>query len=371
MPSIVILGANGQVGTEVCLCLSRMEGVHPIPITRTKLGAAFLERCGVDCRVGSMQDPAEATRLLADADLVVDFSLPRGLPWDIRRGMRTNITNAIRCAPPGVPYAFVSSTMAFGMPQGAPRYRRYLFARTPYSADKRFGERLTRVRGLIARRPTYVLRLGQVHGELQSVSRAMLSGTGEPAALGPHWERPSDAVFCSTIALALRHLAEGRDAPGTYSLVESPDWSRRELRDFYAAQLGVSPVLVERETARHPGALPSLAAARRLLGHVVARGLRGLVANKDFLTAQLMPLPPAIERRLKARHLSRRALAEVGSGDAPAAAPQYFDGPVPGKRLPSLSDTFRTMAPVRTAVERVLEERIGAESHNLRTALGR
>jgi nucleoside-diphosphate-sugar epimerase len=363
MRSIGIIGANGQVGTEVCLCLAQMTGVRVIPITRTKLGAAFLERCGVRCEVGSMQEPDEARRLLADAELVVDFSLPRGLPWEIRRGMSTNITHAIRCAPAGAPYVFISSTMAFGMPQGAPRYRRYVFARTPYSADKRFGERLTRLRGVLESRPTYAIRLGQVHGELQGVSRAMMLATRDDSvALNGSGSTPTDAVFCSTIALALRHIAEHEDPPGTYSLVESPEWSRRDLSAFYATQNGRTVNVGEQQLRDQSGVGQSLPRARGLLRQMISAGVRSLSAHKDFLTAQFMPLPPAFERRLKAQHLSRRALAEVASEGAPS--PSYFDGPVPGKRLTSLSETFVAMASVRAAVAKVLEERIGGTSHN-------
>ena len=67
MPAIAVVGANGQVGTEVCLCLAQMKEVRLIPIVRTKLSAAFLEQCGLECQVGSMQDVEEAKRLLRTA----------------------------------------------------------------------------------------------------------------------------------------------------------------------------------------------------------------------------------------------------------------------------------------------------------------
>ena len=281
--------------------------------------------------------------------------------------MTTNIVHAIRSAPPRAPYVFISSTMAFGMPQGASRYRRYLVARTPYSADKRFGERLTRTRGLVDRRPTYILRLGEVHGELQNVSREMLLSARQQRLAVRQSTTSSDTVFSSTIALALAHLAQGMDPPGTYTLLESPEWSRRRLFEFYAAQVGVALNVDESGHSEQALVGGAVAAVRGLARSLVAFGVSRISARKDFLTAQFMPFPPAIERRLKAQHLLRRAVAEVQAGrEQASSAARYFEGPVPGKRLASLPNTFTATESVRESVAKLLDERIGHESHNFR-----
>ena len=36
MTTIGVIGANGQVGAEVCLFLSEMEGIEVVPICRTE-----------------------------------------------------------------------------------------------------------------------------------------------------------------------------------------------------------------------------------------------------------------------------------------------------------------------------------------------
>ncbi len=217
MKTIAIIGANGQVGSEVSLLLSVMPGVKVVPVVRARLGAALLERCGLACRIGSLSSDDGARRLLEGCDLVADFSLPGGLPAERRRGIHSNVSRCMRLAEPGAPYVFISSTMAFGMPGDATRYRDHLIARTPYAAEKRDGERWTHLLGRLYRRPAYALRLGQVMGELQNISHGLIQeATPHPVELDGGASK-SDTVFCSTIALALRNIADGLESPGRSS----------------------------------------------------------------------------------------------------------------------------------------------------------
>ena len=115
MMTIGVIGANGQVGSEVCLFLSRMEGVRVIPICRTKLGSVFIRNCGLECRHGEFSCPEEAERLLANCDLVADFSLPKGLLFEVRAASRKIITNAIEKAPRDSRFVYISTATALGM----------------------------------------------------------------------------------------------------------------------------------------------------------------------------------------------------------------------------------------------------------------
>jgi hypothetical protein len=363
MISIAVVGANGQVGSEVSLVLSKMSGVTVIPIVRSALGAALLERCGLACRIGSLSSDDDAARLLAGCDLVADFSLPGGLPAEVRRAMRTNIRQAIRHAPSGAPYVFMSSTMAFGMPSGARSYANYRVARTPYAANKRHAERYAHWLGFRTRRPTYALRLGQVFGELQAVSGVMMAdATPRPLELEAG-DTPSDAVFCTTIALALRNIALGLEKPGTHSLLEAPEWTWKRLYAFHATQAGYAPRFVD--------VSPTPVDVTSLLGAVTravrATAIGSLTRNKDLLVAQLLPHFTSLELRLKARHSMRRAMGEIRSPeDREVVRIRCCAGPVPGTRLGSLRDSFETMQGEAAAVRELLRTRLGVQSRNPR-----
>jgi nucleoside-diphosphate-sugar epimerase len=368
LTSIAVIGANGQVGSEVALLLSRIQGVSVVPIVRSQLGAAVLERCGLACRIGSLTSDADAKRLLDGCSLVADFSLPTGLPGQVSQAMRANAWHAIRNAPARAPYVFISSTMAFGGGNSG-RYERLWFARTPYAAAKRSGERCARWLGRLQGRPTYVLRLGQVFGELQAVSRGLLaSATDRPLALldGAAGQSPSDAVFCSTIALALANIAAGKEAPGTYTLLEAPEWTWQRLYAFHAKQAGLVPQFVESAAgSRDSGALRSR--LEPLLQRAVGAAAQHLVAHKDLLVAQLVPIHSGLAQHLKARHLLRRARAEIRPPARRAIVEvQCCRGPVPGRRLGSLSDSQQDMQMEVLGVRTLLQRRLGPSSHNYR-----
>jgi nucleoside-diphosphate-sugar epimerase len=356
MRSIAVLGANGQVGMEVCLFLSVLEDTRVIPIVRSELGAAYLARCGFDCRVGSTTGAEETGSLLAGADLVVDLTAPRGQTSQALGATREVVASSIRHAPPGVPFVYMSSTMAFGMPPDARAYKRHLVARTPYASLKRCGERLTRRLARTHRRPAFVLRLGQVHGELQAVSREMKLGAGsQPVLLRQGGETASDTLFCATIAMALR----------TYTLLESPEWSWKELYEFYGRVSGV-PVRIVPDAG---GRATRSGMARDGLHALGSLGARLLSRHKDLLNAQILPplsrLPPLrqLDLRLRGPYLRRRAAAEIRAGRQ-GVAPRCHDGPVPGRRLRSLGDSRSAMTVASRRVRRILDERLGPESHN-------
>ena len=137
MITIGIIGSNGQVGTETCLYLSLMDNVEVIPISRTEFGAAFLNSCGIKCRIGNISNPEEAKLLLKDCDLIADFTYLKGLPSEIKESTKRIITNAIKYSSPDAKFVYVSSMMAYGMGKDNVAFKNYLFARSVYGAMKR------------------------------------------------------------------------------------------------------------------------------------------------------------------------------------------------------------------------------------------
>ncbi len=155
MKRIAILGANGQVGTEVCLLLKLMPGVEVVPICRSETSASYLRRCDLDVRIGRVDDGDTAARLLEKCDAVADFSLPTGSTVEVQRAMRSVIPNLARYSPAGVPLVYLSSITAFGIPDFHHPLREYRISRNSYGACKRYGERLAFRSGRTAGRFTF------------------------------------------------------------------------------------------------------------------------------------------------------------------------------------------------------------------------
>ena len=115
MITIGIIGASGQVGTEVCLYLRTYPNVRPVAIVRTPISGALLRRLGIEVRCGTLGSPDECSELLGDCDLVADFSVSSGSPHQINAHYRNNISKALEFSKPEARYLFISSINAFGM----------------------------------------------------------------------------------------------------------------------------------------------------------------------------------------------------------------------------------------------------------------
>lgn len=346
--AIGVVGANGQVGSEVCLFLGTWPGVRVVPICRNRFGSTLLRRAGLECRHGVVDSPEAARSLLEGCDLIADFSLPGGLASEVRNASRRTLENAILHAPSHAPFVYASTMMAFGMPGGGRRFRRHLLAHTVYGANKRWAERTARRLGRRARRPVYVLRIVQVHGELQAVSRSWLASMREPISIP---DDPSYTVFAGTIAEALVQIATGCEHPGTYTLVSSPPWTWREIHEYHCERAGIpAPLRGEPEQAR-----PVRGALRAVLER--AKGLA--IRHRDLATGYLLPRFPALEMRAMSWHYRRQASAEIAALEGPTASGRVpYAGPLPGARLRSLSDSRVTLGP-RTEAVRALLRRVG------------
>ena len=93
MKRIAIVGANGQVGTEVCLRLREVQGIEAVPVVRNPSGSAFLRLNGMTCRHGRIADTKEARELIASEKpgrfniLISDLGLPDGSGHDLMRDL--------------------------------------------------------------------------------------------------------------------------------------------------------------------------------------------------------------------------------------------------------------------------------------------
>jgi nucleoside-diphosphate-sugar epimerase len=360
MVTIGILGANGQVGSEVCLFLSQMKEVKVIPICRTILGSTLLRRCGLECRHGTLDKASEATRLLAGCDLVADFTLPQNnRASEIRAAIKRTIEAVMLQAPAAAPFVYISSLMAFGVNPEEQTFRPRLLSRTLYGSTKRYAERLAFRLGKSSHRDVYVLRLGQVHGELQSVSRSIVRRLEEEAAYVPVGR--SYAVFTYTIAEALVRIANRQEKPGRYSLISAPDWSWTEVYEYYARRAGREPDMFTFEfgaDSRSIGhELKSL--ARRIPGPLIRSASR----HRESITSYLLQPFPKLEQRLRAVWGVRRARAEVSQMIMLKRQSEYrpfnVQGEVPGARLRSISDCRTAMILPAMGVQSLLQNVVG------------
>lgn len=348
---IGIIGANGQVGAEVCLFLDEAGEVDVVPICRTEYGSTVLRRLGLRCWHGDAATSDELNALLSSCDLVADFSLPRGSPEELVSSTETRLKAVIPRINQEAQFVFVSTMAVFHLNPHKPRF-------SIYGYTKRSAERLACRLGKRHRRAVSVLRLAQVHGVNQSCSKALLSSVcSAPVALPP---LPSHTVFTYTVADALIKLARGAEKPGTYTLTSVPPWSWREVHEFYCREAGVAIPEMREERTSAPRRTNIWSRARRWLFERAYR-------QREFLETLISNLSPNIATRMRALYYLARAREEVGflsSGNAARPYAQWRE--VPGRRMTSLSDSRSTMKPTYQRVRERFASIVGSQGEGER-----
>lgn len=303
MKRVAILGANGQVGSEVSLRLCGVEGIEVVAVTRNVSGSAFLRLNGVACRHGRITEPVAARDLIGDCDVVVNFALSNsGVPRVDRDANRLMVRNVVAAARPGAPIVFASTIMVY-----APGMKFWL--PDSYGIEKLFAERLFLRLCRASRHPAYVCRLGHVMGDLQNITHKICREIRETTVALPHGgSRASNTVFTAAIVEAVVQIARAAANPGTYDLITFPQWTWLEVYRYYAANLGLPLHLAHPEQAHDRSSSVSRP------GGPTRRFLRYLANHRavtERLTFLLAFLPRDINQRMHLRYLQTRALAEI------------------------------------------------------------
>jgi len=310
MKRVAILGANGQVGTEVSLRLRDVEGIEVVPIARNVSGSAFLRSNGMECRHGRISDPVEAGTLIGDCDVVVNFALSNtAIPRADREINRQIVRSTVAAAKPGAAIVFASTIMVY-----APGMK--FWFPDSYGLEKLIAERMFRRVCRASRHPAFVFRLGHVLGDMQNITGKIRGEIRNGRVALPHQGlRASNTVFTAAIVDAVVQIAQTRGTqaipkPGTYDLMTFPQWTWLDVYKYYAAQLGLPLQLAHAEEVRDPrSGLGSPGASMR-------RFLRYLANHRTLserLTFLLAFLPRSVNQRIYLRYLQTRALTEINA----------------------------------------------------------
>ena len=329
--TIGIIGANGQVGSEVALLLSLVQGVRVIPICRSERASAFLRHCGMEVRHGSMENEGDASRLLQDCNLVADFSLPKGDPSEARRRVGRIIRNACHYLPRGGHFVYISSLMALGMPDTSPVIRRYLVSRTVYGCAKRYAESVAVSWSRTHKARCFILRLGEVHGEFQRVSQSLLANLRTGQVDVPAGE--SYTVFTTYVAKALVAVASGSEEEGCYSVVTNPALTWKELFELYLAKMGIAPEIQESVLPTQPGAVSRF--GRELIGGLFRPIINLGIKHRQIVAGYGTVHFPGAENRLGGLYLLHQASSEIEKSLESARYQPHntIGGKTPGRRL--------------------------------------
>lgn len=321
-----MLGANGQVGGELCLLMSLSDDVAPVAVARSEYSLALLRKLGIDCRVAHNNE--KLVEIVKTADAVVDLVHP----WhDDTRRMRQAISDRIDALCGAVsrssPFIYASTMSVYRLDPEMAGY-------TVYGSTKLFAERQLKRACRKIGAPLFILRLGQVHGAMQgcSVSIQQQLSDGEKAIVP---SIPSFTVFVSSISEAIEQILRSRVEPGTYTMISDPAWSYKELLEWLAQDAGVEvSVAVEPSTTSRLGMLARL---KSFIGNTA-------VYHKEYLAEIAMRYAPVYFERYRQNHRAKISGAQILEFEA-ILCKQYFSQKVsiPGQRIACLSDSRQSM----------------------------
>ena len=302
---IAVLGANGQVGAELCLLLSRQENVEVVPICRNRMGSAFLRFNGLACRHGEPANPLDARRLLSDCEVIANLALV-SLAHNYREARKLHddlIRNVAQFTRKSGKHIYFSTMSVYG--DGRAHQRVVL--QDLYGREKYRCENAARAAANTYGLDTFIFRLGHVCGEFQGITREIRERiTREPIHV-PDLERASNTVHVATIADAILKVAAGSARPGTYDLMNRPQWSWKEVFEYEGREIGVSPrfIMCSEQVGRGP---------RDFFSRNARLGMT-MLAGKPLLRRAgsrfLGLLPSDWTRRLKAKYSIKAAAAEI------------------------------------------------------------
>lgn len=316
MVNVAVIGANGQVGGELCLLLAAQPHLKLVPICRTRSGSAFLRWQGIACRHGRIADPVEASRLLADCDVVINSSLATGTPAQIRATEDRIAQNACAHSRPGATIIHFSTQSVYG----DPRSGRMIRWRNPYGRAKLATEHSLRRAGGRFAKPIYILRLGHVCGVLQEISNDIRAQLNSRRASIPQIDRSSNTVYTAAIVGAVLQILEGGVRPGTYDLMNTPRWSWGDVYQYEQEQCELEGYSPERCSAKAPSSAGILRSS--------IAGAAGFFASvpwlRDTFAKLFAHLPDTLNAQAQAWWYSRRAKAEIGALNVRRSMPEHL-----------------------------------------------
>jgi dTDP-4-dehydrorhamnose reductase len=315
MLKLGIVGANGQVGAELCLLLAQRKEIELIPICRSRSGSAFLRWHGIACRHGRVADPTDAARLLGDCDVVVNSSLAGGSPAEMRRAEDRIIHNIFAHSKVSARIIHFSTQSVYG----DPRPNRWFRWRNAYGRAKLATERQVHREARRTRKPAHLLRLGHVCGRLQSITLTIRQEIREGTVVLPAQIRSSNCVHTSTIAGAIDQIVRGTTPPGTLDLMNTPRWTWQDVYEYEAGEID-SPLRVELVA-------PATVAGKRVIFSQVARLAGALAAQqpvRDMFAKIFTYVPDRMNAHAMAWWYAQRARTEIAALSVRAAPADHL-----------------------------------------------
>jgi dTDP-4-dehydrorhamnose reductase len=323
---IAVIGANGNVGTELCFLLKEKDEV--VPIVRNRMGSIFLQHHGLKCRIADISIDDDAQKTLHDVDVVViaawvadRFS---GSQNQTSKAINEKlIKNSVRFSTKNSTIIYLSTIRAFAH-KVDPKTSRFWPPR--YDKEKQHLERVLVSECQREKKKGVAFRCGHVFGEHQPSTKAMkklLSGR-KKLVIQANSDWKSNIVHIVTLNNAIFRCIQPDVKPGVYSIVNNPQWTWKEVYENYNknSQIEFKP-------------------AKQVSRNISNSIWKILKSNKKLMVPILYRMPKSFEKHLLRKLSMRRIKMEISMlNDKEYVFSGNFNYvPMPGPFLAGLADT--------------------------------
>ena len=215
---ILLLGATGQVGKELCLFIKENKNIELICHARTKVSARFFLNFNINCIICDFEHK-DLIKEIKEADLIFDLAAPSmGNLKETKNFYEKRINYLIKFIKAKTKFIFASSMNAYGLSEKNNKLKNYRIPSSVYAANKRFAENLIINIANQKKIDAFIVRFGHVHGNLQKVSN-YLKDLISNEYIFEIPNTPAWIVFVSTIHEMLINILNNKEKPGQYTLV--------------------------------------------------------------------------------------------------------------------------------------------------------
>jgi dTDP-4-dehydrorhamnose reductase len=322
-----LIGANGNVGTELCFLLK--NDVDLKPIIRNRLGSVFLKHHGFPCLIADISQKKDAKECLSDIDAVVISSYAT----DPFSGSQTQssqkineqiIKNSVKFSDKDATIIYFSTIRAFS--HKIDPNTSHFWTRPGYDKEKKHLERVFMAECRKNKKRGFALRLGHVFGDNQPKTKEfkkIFSKKRISVRVSP--DEKSNVIHVVSIKDAIMRCLDLKVKPNVYSVVNNPQWTWQDVFNYYKKSEAVIEYKPLQTSTSNPNSF----------------FWKLLKSNKKHLSPIRYYLPSKFDAEIQKKLTMKKMMQAISSLKNEEAFYSIGFGyePIPGPFLPNLNNT--------------------------------
>jgi len=328
---LALIGANGNVGTELCFLLR--NNIELKPIIRNKLGAIFLNHHGFKCTIADISRKEDAKKNLSDVDVIVISSYAT----DPFTGSQTQssklineqlIKNSINFSTKNATIIYFSTIRAFSHKIDHQTSR--FWTRPAYDKEKKHLEHVLLSECKKNNKSGFTFRIGHVFGDNQPRTKEIKRiFSKKRVSVRACPERKSNIVHTLTIKDAILRCLDPQIKNGVYSVVNNPQWTWKDVFEYYKNKETMIDYLPVKTATRN---------SSDLLWKI-------LKANKKYLAPLRYYIPSKFDKMIQKKLAVKRMMFAIDSlkKDDSYYSSEFDYEPIPGPFIPGLHNTINLL----------------------------